>query len=132
MKRSVAIPMVLLGSALVLSGCDDGYDKEQKSTTQQSYNSKADCEADWGTDAQNCKPRANGTGYVGPMYFWNHSAGMPYAVNGDGSTRAISNSAVTSPTFASSRATVSTMGSSSISVARGGFGSSAHAMSAGG
>ena len=131
MKRSSSICLLVLGTAVALSGCTDNTRPELK---QHRYASQADCATDWG-DQQSCTRNSGaGGGYLGPRYFWNHSAGMPVAVMPDGSERTMSNGALAKGkaslaqgTSSVGKATSRAGGGSSIgsaNVSRGGFGSS--------
>jgi hypothetical protein len=155
MKRSKLVPMVMLGTLLV--GCSGGDDSERVTlddaetvqVKQETYASMEDCLKDW-NDSENCKQEEIGTiddftgqayaaapgtqshggyVYVGPHYYFNHSTGIPMAIHTDGSVHAVSNSFV-GRAGAVSVARATSVGS--VSIARGGFGGSAHAMSAGG
>jgi len=148
--------MVMLGTLLVGCSASDGAehvtldDAETIQVKQETYASMEDCLKDW-NDAENCKQEeigtidgftgqtyaaAPGSGgghggfvYVGPHYYFNHSTGVPMAIYGDGSVRAVNNSFVSRPGVVSAARATSV---GSVSVARGGFGGTAHAMSAGG
>jgi hypothetical protein len=120
MKRSTAVQLVLLGSAMGLQGCDGAALPLQ----QQRYTSLEQCRHDWG-DPADCKAaQANGSGayYFGPRYYWDGSSGRPVAVDPDGTTRGINNSRITSSGSVSGAVT-----EHAGSFSRGGFGSSAHA-----
>ena len=139
MKRSKAVPLLMLGTLSILSGCARTQDTVD--VKQNSYRSMEDCRKDWGRDAdRECK--RSGSGYVGPRYVWNHAAGYPMAVNNDGSTRQLSNSYLSKPGSTSAavnatvqRSPVSSFRANAVSgatVSRGGFGSTARGFSAGG
>jgi hypothetical protein len=146
MKRSKAVPLLMLGTLGLLAGC--GSDSREIQTRQNNYRSVEDCRKDWGNDEKDCQrssSRAGGYAYVGPRYIWNHGAGYPMAVNSDGSQRQLTNSYLSRPGAAStatsatvSRSTFSSNTSSSgarssgSSVSRGGFGSTARGFSGGG
>ncbi len=144
MKRSRAVPLILLGTLSLLTACGQGEKTELK---QHSYVSREDCLNDWGRDEQDCRPARSGTGYVGPRYFWYHAGGHPVAVDADGSTRALPNSYMNRPD-ATSRAIGTTtatgrvggrytsggarMGGGGGTISRGGFGGTSHGISGGG
>jgi len=122
MKKSTRVQLVMLGSAIGISGCDAGAHPLQ----QQTYSSLASCRQDWVAES-NCQPVRSGSGggggggyYQGPRYYWDPDRGRPVAVNPDGSLRVIANARIT--------AAGSTTGSTRIagSISRGGFGASAH------
>lgn len=117
MKRSTKVILLSLGTLSLLQGCDS----EDVDIRQASYQSKEECVAEW-KDEAHCNPKSSGTGYVGPHYFWNHSAGHPVIVGSNGATTPMSGlTSIKGSSFSVGRA----------SVARGGFGVSAHS-SAGG
>lgn len=141
MKRSKAVPMLMLGTIGLLAGC--GSDSREIQTRQNNYRSVEDCRKDWGNDEKDCQRSSGraGAAYVGPRYIWNHGAGYPMAVNPDGSQRALKNSYLSKPGSTStatsatvSRSSFSSSGahSSSSSASRGGFGSTARGFSGGG
>jgi hypothetical protein len=139
MKKSRAVPLILLGTLSLLSACGRDETTEIK---QHSYASREDCLKDWGRDERDCSPVRTGTGYMGPRYYWYHSGGYPVVVNNDGSTRPLPNSSM-SRFGATSRAIGTT--TSHISghytgggaqaggghTSRGGFGGTAHGISGG-
>jgi hypothetical protein len=121
MKRSACVNLVLLGSAVALSGCDSATHELQ----QQLYSSKADCDKDWG-DTEQCAPAPAHTGYyLGPRYYWDPAVGRPMAVRPDGTVHEVANARVT----AGGSLEGSTHSAGSIS--RGGFGSSGHGFGGG-
>lgn len=126
-KSSVAVPLILLGSIALLSGCGAGEPEQQ--IRQNQYGSQADCQKDWGNDGRDCKPNPSGShaGYIGPSYLWNHGGGYPMAVNPDGSTRALPNSYLSKPGSVTTARSATTT-----SVSRGGFGSTGHGFSSAG
>lgn len=156
MKRSIAIPLVLLGTLGSLVGC--GPQAQNINVKQHAYNSREDCKKDWGDDDRDCTPRSGGSGgYFGPRYVYNHGAGVPMAIGQDGTSRALNNSYLSRPgststatsamqhqqmvmsnSSAYSSATragavpAKVSAGSSSSVSRGGFGGSARAASSGG
>jgi len=129
MKKSKNVSLLLIGTLAavpLLSAC--GPSTENVAVKQNTYASMEDCKKEWANDDKNCKPNGGGA-FVGPRYYWNHAGGYPVAVEPNGTTRAISGSSVGKPGVVSVARSVS---SSSISVARGGFGGSAHGFSSGG
>lgn len=135
MKRSKVIPLVLLGT-LTLAACGDE-EQDTKQLQQQQYKSMADCQKDWGTDQRNCQQQANSHGgflYMGPRYYYDHTYGYPVAVNGDGTTRIVPNSYISSRAPSTAVGTFNAGRAGMASIARGGFGATAagHAASAGG
>lgn len=132
MKRSRAISLVVLGTATLITGCQR-IEKETQVLTQHQYASQADCERDW-KDANACqRSSSSGGGYVGPRYYWHRSSGTPVAVMPDGSEKAMPHSALAEGRPSASKGTVTS--SRAVWVSRGGFGgfgSTAHASSAGG
>lgn len=159
MKRSTSVPLVLIGTMTLLSGCNnrgsgtytfaDG-NQEYVSTAdiggetavvrQHTYASLDDCRKDWGTNDQDCRPStggggggggggAHGGGYIGPRYVWNHAGGYPMVLEPNGQLRAMP-AAHIKTAGVSSAARGST--AHAVSVSRGGFGSTAHGFSAGG
>ena len=139
MKRSKAVPLLMLGTLGILSGCAPSPDTVE--VRQNNYRNMEDCRKDWGKDADR-ECRRSGGGYVGPRYVWNHTGGYPMAVNNDGSTRQLSNSYLNRPGSTSSavnatvtRSNVSSFRSGAVSgasVSRGGFGGTSHGFSSGG
>jgi hypothetical protein len=146
MKKSRAVPLILLGTLTLLNACKDRGETEYK---QQTYASREDCMSDWGRDERDCRPaRSGGSGggaYLGPRYYWLHSGGYPMAVDPDGRTRPLPNSYLTNP-GSTSKAISTTSTSGRIGghytgggaqmggghTTRGGFGGTAHGMSGGG
>lgn len=139
MKRSKAVPLLMLGTLGLIAGCSQSQDIQ---TRQNSYRSMEDCRKDWGNSEKDCTrttTKTGGVGYVGPRYIWNHGSGVPMAVNPDGTQRPLNNSylsrpgAVSTATHATvSRTTFSGAKSSGFSGSRGGFGGTAHGFSGGG
>ena len=129
MKKSKYVPLLVIGSMIVLTGCDPERNNELK---QQSYNSLDDCKKDWAEN--NCSSTPYGGfggsggsgGYYGPRYYWDRNIGRPVSVASDGTKTEITNSRVTSEYGASGR--TSAIGS----IKTGGFGSMAHGFSGGG
>lgn len=140
MKRSRKIPLLVIGTAGLITGCDGGGDVQE--VRQDFYASREACEKDWGLDPRNCHDDGGGSGggsgyggssgsrsnstYAGPRYYWDRSAGHPIAVSPSGETRVVSDS------YLSRGAQSAARGTTVSSVSRGGFGSSAHGFSAGG
>ena len=110
-RSTVSVTLVLIGAA-TLHGC--GNDEEPAS--RDVYRTRADCQRDWGDDAQKCEAQSSGphAGYfLGPMMY-----GMGRSSAGFGSN-----------TTQAPRTGSHAIGSTSVS--RGGFGSSASAHGAG-
>jgi len=159
MKKSRAVPLILLGTLSLLTACGPG---EQTEIKQNNYVSKEDCMSDWGRDERDCTPvntlsgRGTGTGgtgghgYIGPRFFWYHGGGYPVAVDSDGSTRPLPNSYMSRPGTTSRSIGTTTshvsgrysgggtqMGGSRSGgggghTSRGGFGGTSHGISGGG
>lgn len=141
MKRSKAVPLLMLGTLGLIAGCGQSQDIQ---TRQNSYRSVEDCRKDWGNDEKDCTRGTARSGggfvYMGPRYIWNHGGGVPMAVNPDGTQRALPNSYLNRPGSVSTatHATVSRTSvgsgarSSGFSGSRGGFGGTAHGFSGGG
>jgi hypothetical protein len=128
LKKSKYVPLLVIGSMIVLTGCEPERNNELK---QQTYNSLDDCKKDW--DENNCSSTpyggshgSVGSYYYGPRYYWDRSIGKPVSVASDGTKTEISNSRVTSEYSASGR--TAAVGS----IKTGGFGSMAHGFSGGG
>jgi hypothetical protein len=109
---------------MLLSGCSAQDDGANGETRQNMYASRADCQKEWGTDVQHCNQ--SGSGYAGPRYYWNHAGGYPVIINTDGSTRALPATHIGASGVSGGSA------AHSVSIARGGFGGTAHGFSAGG
>ncbi|MBS0352383.1 MAG: hypothetical protein JSR83_00545 [Proteobacteria bacterium] len=138
MKRSKRIPLLVIGTAGLIAGCDGGGDVQE--LKQDFYAGREACERDWGRDPRNCQEdggaggghgsgsgaRGSSSTYAGPRYYWDRSAGHPVAVSPSGETRIVSDSYLSRGAPSTARGTVVS------SVSRGGFGSSAHGFSAGG
>lgn len=127
MKRSQAVPLVMIGTVIAVAGCGPSV---ETSVMQHSYASLSDCKKDW--DESQCSPQtyASGSGhsggYYGPRYYWDRDAGKPMAVATDGTVTEISNAHVRSEYgFSGNSARV---GSTRV----GGFGGMAHGFSGGG
>jgi hypothetical protein len=133
-KRSRAVPLILLGTLSLLSGCDSGEPAEIKQST---YATREDCMNDWGQDERDCRPANAGSGmhYLGPRYYWFHGGGHPIAIDPDGSKRPLTNSYLNRSgvqTRATSIKTVGHIGGSGSRVSRGGFGGFSRSFSGGG
>jgi hypothetical protein len=143
MKKSRAVPLVLIGTLSLLVGC--GNNRDEIMTRQNGYASQEECKKDWGSDARDCNKRSGSSGgYVGPRYIW--SGGSPMAVEPDGSTRQLSNSYLSKPgasstaigsnlspiTVGSNTSAASVARSSGATISRGGFGGTARGFSGGG
>jgi hypothetical protein len=70
-RRSTnTLTLVLIGAA-ALHGCGGGAE-EEKTATRDVYKSRADCQRDWGEDAQKCEPQTSGPHagmFYGPLMF---------------------------------------------------------------
>ena len=141
MKRSKAVPLLMLGTLTLLTACES---REDVTTRQNSYRSVEDCKKDWGNDDKDCTSTRHSNGmfiYMGPRYIYNHGM-APMAINNDGSRRALPNSYLNRPgskstathatSTKSSFSSGSRSGGSGYSGGRGGFGGSAHGFSGGG
>ncbi|BAG41497.2 hypothetical protein [Ralstonia phage phiRSL1] len=126
---------MLLGT-LTVAACSDQVDDDVgQEVKQQSYNSLADCQKDWGSDGRNCTAVAPNSVhstpfvYMGPRYYYDRGYGQPVAINSDGTTRIVPGSfmARSAPSVATTTASVGRTASvaSMGSVARGGFGATA-------
>jgi hypothetical protein len=96
-KRSVKVPLLLLGTLSVLGKCSyDAINTPQ--LTQQCYANKDDCLKDW-DNLNYCKPdhtyQPNQPRYVGPRYYWNRSLKQPMMVDVMGNEQIISSNALT-------------------------------------
>lgn len=147
MKRSREICLLVLGTSMLAAACSD----DRRDILQGQYASREDCRRDWGDD-EVCPAQGNRSGpgysdsgggshggsggvYVGPRYYWSHSGGTPIALMPDGSERVMANAPLArgQTSFARGNSIVSRGASVAHgSVSRGGFGSTAHAGSAGG
>jgi uncharacterized protein YgiB involved in biofilm formation len=125
MKRSPFVQLILLGSAMGLYACD----AVREDLKQQRYASLDECRHDWG-DPADCRQSSAVVGqpvyYFGPRYYWDPNLARPIAVNGDGTTRVVSNAHITSA--GSESGITSRVGA----ISRGGFGSSARGFGMGG
>jgi len=120
MKRSRKIDLLVLGTAVLMTGCSGSASDSE--IQQKRYASQADCERDWGrtTDSQTACSKS-GSGYLGPRYYWNHGSGRPVALMPDGSHRPMSAEALSRSSLANSHPS-SHASSRSSGVSRGGFG----------
>ena len=126
MKKSKAVPLLLLGSTVLLAGCMRNDGEPILETRQDAYRSREACGRDWADDA--CAH--SGGAYIGPRYFYSHGSNTPYIIDPDGRTRAVPShygaynshrtDAAGVPASSPGRATTVTHHASSIS--RGGFG----------
>lgn len=120
MKRSRKIGLLVLGTAVLMTGCSNADSDMDNDIRQQRYASKADCERDWEKERFKDGCTSSGGGYLGPRYYWNHSAGVPVAMMQDGTHRQMSPTAASRSSFVSSYK--SSASSRTASVSRGGFG----------
>jgi uncharacterized protein YgiB involved in biofilm formation len=114
-KRSKAISLVLISSALLVSCAD-----EQQATKRTLYNSRAECEREWGVGDDRCISERGY--YYGPHYLFLGGRGFFYPYrNGVAATNPVS--APSTARF-SSDGTLRTSGiSATTGISRGGFGS---------
>lgn len=85
-RSPVSITLVLIGSA-ALYGC-----AEDDAGRRDVYRSRADCQADWGSDVNRCETVRSGEHsgyYYGPTYY-----GSRPAMSGGSSSRAVSTTPV--------------------------------------
>jgi len=120
MKRSSKISLLVLGTAALMTGCSSADQDDE--VRQKQYASKAECQRDWDDSRfkDACTSTGRGGAYMGPRYYWNHSAGVPVAMMPDGSHRQMSAAAVSRSSLAGT--SHSSVSSRSASVSRGGFG----------
>lgn len=131
MKRSVKVPLLVLGSIVALQGCSPRAEYELK---QQKYASKEECLQDW-NDEESCSQdifvddhnNIHTGGYYGPRYYWDRDLNRPVEMRYDGTTRTLDNARI-SPIIGSSVGTNISKGT----VSRGGFGSYSRGFSGGG
>jgi hypothetical protein len=136
MKKSTAVPLLLLGSTALLAGCT----REQKpqEIRQDAYATIEACDRDWVDDE--CV-RSGGGVYVGPRYFYSHDNHTPYVIDRNGRTRAMpahygayngyGAGAAAAPATSPQRTTIVSSSSRSSSIFRGGFGSGRRSSSGG-
>jgi len=131
LKRSRSVPLIVIGTVVVLTGC--GQNDDQVQLQQQTYHSLDDCKKDWG-DSKNCSPNTTGSGssgigdYDGPRYYWDRETGQPVIVDAAGGARPVSGTRITEASGAA-MARTSFTGSS---FAHGGFGGMAHGFASAG
>jgi hypothetical protein len=136
MKKSKAVPLLLLGSTALLAGCTRGDTDQQLQqqvleTRQDAYSTIEGCDRDWVDDE--CV--RSGSVYLGPRYFYHHGDGTPYVIDRMGRTRAMPshygayngyNGASGTPALSPDRTTIVTRNAASsghsASISRGGFG----------
>lgn len=135
MKKSKAVPLLLLGSTALLGGCTSDYDDQQQQvqeTRQDAYATMEECDRDW--DDDECE--RSGSVYLGPRYFYSHGSGIPYLIDRKGRTRAMPShygaynshrtGASGAPAVSPGRTTIVTRNAASSygrpSISRGGFG----------
>ena len=132
MKRSVKVPLLVLGSIAALQGCSPRAEYESK---QQRYASREECLQDW-NDEQSCNQEIfvdehnrihTGGYYYGPRYYWDRDINKPVEIRSDGTTRTLNYTRI-DPIKGSPTGTTMYKGT----VSRGGFGSFAHGFSGGG
>lgn len=147
MKKSKAVPLLLLGSTALLTGCTPDYADEQhqqqvQETRQDAYATMEECDRDW--DDDECE-RSGGV-YFGPRYFYSHGNRMPYVIDRKGRPRAMPShygayhshraAASGAPAIAPGRSTIVTRNDASSyrspSISRGGFGGARSSGSFGG
>jgi hypothetical protein len=133
LKRSRSVPLIVIGTAVVLTGC--GQNDEPVQLQQQTYHSLDDCKKDWG-DSKNCSPNTTGSGssahvrgsYDGPRYYWDREIGQPVAVDAAGGTRPVSGTRITE----ASGGTMVKGRFTGLRSAHGGFGGMAHGFASAG
>lgn len=132
MKRSVKVPLLVLGSIAALNGCSSGTEYDVK---QQRYASREECLQDW-NDEETCSQaitldennRLHSSGYwYGPRYYWDRDINRPIQLRSDGSTRVMRNTRIDANTGSMVGTTLHEG-----SVRRGGFGSFSRGFSGGG
>ncbi len=117
-KSSLSVTLVLIGAA-ALAGCDDGPDSGPPFARRDTYASLADCQKDWGRPEQ-CEPVAGSASQGGSAHVGGGSSGYArYYGPWYGDT-----SSSTGPRPGSHA-------NGSMSVSRGGFGSTAGLHSSG-
>ncbi len=113
-KRSRAISLVLISSALIVSCAND-----QQTTKRTLYNSKAQCEREWGPGEERC---VNERGYYyGPHYLFFGGSGFFYPYRG-GTPATNPISAPSTARFSSNGALQTSGVSATTGISRGGFG----------
>lgn len=137
MKKSKAVPLLLLGSTTLLAGCtrdrpDQQFQQEVQETRQDAYSTMEECDRDW--DDDDCE-RSGGV-YLGPRYFYSHGSGIPYLIDRKGRARPMPShygaytthrsGASGAPAISPGRSTIVTRNAASSyrspSISRGGFG----------
>lgn len=137
MKKSNLVPLLLLGSTGLVTGCapddaDQQLQQQAAETRQDAYRTKGECDRDW--DDNGCK--RTGSVYLGPRYFYSHGSGMPYIIDREGRARPMPShygaynlhkaGASGVPVIVPGRSTIITRNAAwsdgSRSVSRGGFG----------
>lgn len=134
MKRSVKVPLLVLGSVAALSGCSSESEPDWD-IKQQLYASREECLQDW-NDEESCtqsisiddnfNTHPNGHWY-GPRYYWDRDINRPIQLRSDGTTRVLRNTFIDA-TKGSATGKNLHMGS----ISRGGFGSFSRGFSGGG
>ena len=127
MKKSKAVPLLLLGSTALLAGCSPN--QQPQETRRDAYSTAAACDRDWVDDV--CERSGSGH-YLGPRYYYSHDNGTPYVVDRNGQTRpmpshygAYNNYGAGrsgTPPASSSRTTIASSSHGSSSISHGGFG----------
>jgi hypothetical protein len=85
MKKSNVVPLLLLGSTTLMTGCapddaDQQLQQQAAETRQDVYRTMGECDRDW--DDDECT--RSGGFYLGPRYFYSHGGGMPYVIDRKG------------------------------------------------
>ena len=63
-RAPATITLVLIGTA-TLPGCGN----DEVATQRDVYRTRAACQQDWGSDANQCEPAMSGTSHVGGYYY---------------------------------------------------------------
>lgn len=137
MKKSNVVPLFLLGSTALVTGCapddaDQQLQRQVAETRQDAYPTMNECDRDW--DDDECA-RSGGV-YLGPRYFYSHGNRTPYIIDRKGRARPMPShygaynlrraGASGAPVITPGRTTIVTRNAAlpkgSPSVSRGGFG----------
>lgn len=128
MKKSKAVPLLLLGSTALLAGCKPN--QQPQETRQDAYATIEACDRDWVDDE--CVHSGGGV-YLGPRYFYSHDNHTPYVIDRNGRTRPMpSHYGAYNGYGAGTAGTPAVSPSRTTIVSRGGFGSGRSSFSSGG